>query len=66
MVSSTPWCDADGTDVTVVGYGASLKTILRAADTAQGEGVSIEAIDVRSLAPLDIDVWSHRWRRPVA
>src|SRR6204780_504428 len=46
----------EGPDVTVVGYGASLKTILRAADTAQVEGVSVEAIDVRSLAPLDIDV----------
>jgi pyruvate dehydrogenase E1 component beta subunit len=45
----------EGSDVTVVGYGASLKTILRAADTAQGEGVSIEVIDVRSLAPLDVD-----------
>lgn len=46
----------EGTDVTVVGYGASLKTILRAAEAAQGEGVSVEVIDARSLAPLDIDV----------
>jgi pyruvate dehydrogenase E1 component beta subunit len=46
----------EGTDVTIVGYGASLKTILRAADTAQGEGVSVEVIDARSLSPLDIDV----------
>jgi 2-oxoisovalerate dehydrogenase E1 component beta subunit len=45
----------EGSDVTVVGYGASLKTILRAAETAQGEGVSIEVIDVRSLSPLDVD-----------
>jgi pyruvate dehydrogenase E1 component beta subunit len=45
----------EGTDVTVVGYGASLKTILRAADTAATEGVSVEVIDVRSLAPLDLD-----------
>jgi 2-oxoisovalerate dehydrogenase E1 component beta subunit len=45
----------EGTDVTVIGYGASLKTILRAADTAAVEGTSIEVVDARSLAPLDID-----------
>ncbi len=45
----------EGTDVTVIGYGASLKTILRAADTAAVEGTSLEVVDARSLAPLDID-----------
>jgi pyruvate dehydrogenase E1 component beta subunit len=45
----------DGTDVTVIGYGASIKTILRAADTAAVEGTSLEVVDARSLAPLDID-----------
>jgi pyruvate dehydrogenase E1 component beta subunit len=45
----------DGTDVTVVGYGASIKTILRAADTAAVEGTSLEVVDARSLAPLDIE-----------
>jgi pyruvate dehydrogenase E1 component beta subunit len=45
----------EGTDVTVIGYGASIKTILRAADTAAVEGTSIEVVDARSLAPLDID-----------
>jgi pyruvate dehydrogenase E1 component beta subunit len=43
----------EGTDVSVIGYGASLKTILRAADVAESEGVSLEVIDVRSLSPLD-------------
>ena len=32
----------EGTDVTVIGYGSSVKTILRAAETAAVEGVSIE------------------------
>jgi 2-oxoisovalerate dehydrogenase E1 component beta subunit len=45
----------EGSDVTVIGYGASIKTILRAADTAAVEGTSIEVVDARSLAPLDID-----------
>ena len=45
----------EGSDVTLVGYGSSIKTMLRAAETAAGEGVSIEVIDLRSLAPLDMD-----------
>ena len=32
-----------------------MKTILRAAETAAVEGVSIEAIDARGIAPLDLD-----------
>lgn len=45
----------EGTDVTVITYGASVKTALRAADTAATEGLSLEVIDARSLAPLDLD-----------
>jgi 2-oxoisovalerate dehydrogenase E1 component beta subunit len=45
----------EGSDVTVIGYGASVKTILRAADTAETEGVSVEVIDARGLSPLDLD-----------
>lgn len=45
----------EGTDVTVIAYGASVKTALRAADTAATEGLSLEVIDARSLAPLDVD-----------
>jgi len=44
-----------GTDVTVVGYGSTVKTLLRAADTAALEGVSIEVIDARSVSPLDFE-----------
>ncbi len=44
----------EGTDVTVIGYGSSVKTMLRAADTARTEGRSLEVIDARSLAPLDL------------
>src|ERR1035438_1496334 len=44
----------EGTDVTLIAYGASVKTALRAAETAAVEGTSIEVIDTRSIAPLDI------------
>jgi pyruvate dehydrogenase E1 component beta subunit len=45
----------EGTDITVIGYGSTVKTILRAADTALTEGVSIEVIDARALSPLDLE-----------
>lgn len=44
-----------GTDVTVVGYGAMVDTLLRAADIAAAEGTSLEVIDVRSISPLDYE-----------
>ena len=43
-----------GSDVTLIAYGAMVKTALRTAEAAAGEGVSIEVIDARSLAPLDL------------
>ena len=45
----------EGSDVTVVAYGSMVKTALRAAEAAAGEGVSVEVIDARSLSPLDLD-----------
>ncbi|HSN01927.1 MAG TPA: alpha-ketoacid dehydrogenase subunit beta [Acidimicrobiales bacterium] len=44
----------EGSDVTVVAYGSMVKTALRAAEAASGEGVSVEVIDARSLSPLDL------------
>ena len=44
----------EGSDVTLIVYGATVKTALRAAEAAAGEGVSIEVIDARSIAPLDL------------
>ena len=43
-----------GEDVTLVGYGSSVKTMLRAADAAEGVGLSLEVIDLRGVAPLDL------------
>jgi 2-oxoisovalerate dehydrogenase E1 component beta subunit len=42
-----------GTDVTVVGHGAMVATLLRAAEIAQDEGTSLEVVDLRSLSPID-------------
>jgi len=44
-----------GTDVTVLCYGPMVRTCAEAAAAASAEGRSIEVIDLRSLAPLDID-----------
>ncbi len=42
-----------GTDVTLVGHGAMVATLLQAAALAEGEGTSCEVVDVRSLSPID-------------
>ncbi|HCS61272.1 MAG TPA: alpha-ketoacid dehydrogenase subunit beta [Microbacterium sp.] len=42
-----------GTDVTLVGHGAMVTTLLEAAAIADGEGTSCEVVDVRSLSPVD-------------
>ncbi|WP_022901716.1 alpha-ketoacid dehydrogenase subunit beta [Humibacter albus] len=42
-----------GSDVTLVTYGPLVQTALDAARAAEDDGVSIEVVDLRSLAPLD-------------
>jgi pyruvate dehydrogenase E1 component beta subunit len=44
-----------GADVTLVAYGPLVKTARDAASAAADEGISIEVIDLRSLAPVDYD-----------
>ncbi|MCC3273088.1 alpha-ketoacid dehydrogenase subunit beta [Arthrobacter zhangbolii] len=44
-----------GTDVTLVTYGPLVPTARDAAVAASDEGVSVEVIDLRSLAPIDFD-----------
>jgi len=43
----------DGEDVTVVATGRLVHEALAAAKTAEGEGVSVEVVDPRTLQPLD-------------
>jgi len=45
----------EGTDITLVTWGAALPDALKAADTLANESVSAEVVDLRSLVPLDID-----------
>ena len=42
-----------GTDVTLVGHGAMVSTLLQAAGLAESEGTSCEVVDLRSLSPID-------------
>lgn len=44
-----------GTDCTLVAYGPSVKTALVAAAAAEEDGVSVQVVDLRSIAPLDVD-----------
>ncbi|MFB4193171.1 alpha-ketoacid dehydrogenase subunit beta [Streptomyces carpaticus] len=44
-----------GSDLTLVGYGPTVRTALQAAAVAQEEGRSIEVIDLRSISPIDFD-----------
>src|ERR1700754_1611596 len=45
----------DGTDVTIVTWGAQVKEALEAADALAEDGISAEVIDVATLTPLDFD-----------
>lgn len=45
----------DGSDVTLVGFGAMVTTLLQAADIAASEGVNAEVIDLRSISPVDYE-----------
>nr|WP_262927842.1 transketolase C-terminal domain-containing protein [Microbacterium sp. NIBRBAC000506063] len=45
----------EGTDVTLVGHGAMVTTLLQAATLAEAEGTSCEVVDLRSLSPIDYD-----------
>jgi 2-oxoisovalerate dehydrogenase E1 component len=45
----------EGTDVTVVALALMVRKTLEAAEQLAAEGISIEVIDPRTVAPLDID-----------
>ena len=45
----------EGTDVTIVGMGATVHMGLEAAEALAQEGVEAEVLDLRTLAPLDRD-----------
>ncbi|MDR6692360.1 pyruvate dehydrogenase E1 component beta subunit [Microbacterium sp. 1154] len=45
----------EGTDATIVTYGAQVRTALDAALAAEDEGISLEVVDLRSLSPVDMN-----------
>jgi 2-oxoisovalerate dehydrogenase E1 component beta subunit len=45
----------EGSQVSVIGYGMMVQYALEAADLLEGEGISVEVVDVRTLRPLDRD-----------
>jgi pyruvate/2-oxoglutarate/acetoin dehydrogenase E1 component len=45
----------DGTDITLVTWGAQVKESLEAAEQLAKEGISAEVIDLATLTPLDFD-----------
>jgi pyruvate/2-oxoglutarate/acetoin dehydrogenase E1 component len=54
-----PWGQAsvlrEGTDVTIVALSDMVDYSLKAAEVAEAEGISVEVIDPRTIAPLDIN-----------
>ena len=45
----------EGTDITLVAWGAQMEAIEKAADLAEKDGISCELIDLRTLLPWDRD-----------
>ena len=43
----------EGSDVTIVSYGALLHEVLRADETLKQEGISAEILDLRTILPFD-------------
>ncbi len=46
---------SEGTDVTVVSWGAMMREVRQTAELLAAEDISVEVIDLRSLVPLDSD-----------
>ena len=45
----------EGTDITIVTYGSTLRIVMEAAETLEKMGVSCEVADVQTLLPFDIN-----------
>ncbi|MBA9025033.1 MULTISPECIES: alpha-ketoacid dehydrogenase subunit beta [Bacillaceae] len=45
----------EGKDLSIITYGAMVQESIKAAEELEKEGYSVEVIDLRTIAPLDID-----------
>ncbi|GAA1720585.1 alpha-ketoacid dehydrogenase subunit beta [Isoptericola hypogeus] len=52
-----------GDDVTLVAYGPTVATALKAADALASEGTSADVVDLRSISPLDVTAVAESVRR---
>lgn len=43
----------EGTDITLIGHGAMVSTLLEVAEVAASEGTRVEVVNLRSLSPVD-------------
>jgi 2-oxoisovalerate dehydrogenase E1 component beta subunit len=43
----------EGDDITLIGHGAMVSTLLEVAEVASAEGTSVEVVNLRSLSPVD-------------
>lgn len=45
----------EGTDITLISYGAMVQESLKAAETLEEEGISAEVVDLRTVSPIDYE-----------
>ncbi|KWW21387.1 2-oxoisovalerate dehydrogenase [Peribacillus simplex] len=45
----------EGTDLSIIAYGAMVHESIKAADELSKEGISAEVVDLRTISPLDMD-----------
>lgn len=45
----------EGTDISILTYGAMVRTSLKAAEQLKKDGIDVEVIDLRTISPLDVE-----------
>jgi pyruvate dehydrogenase E1 component beta subunit len=53
----------EGSDLTIISWGAMIREVLRAAETAEKEGFKAEVIDLRTISPMDDETFLESVRK---
>jgi pyruvate dehydrogenase E1 component beta subunit len=53
----------EGGDLTIISWGAMIREVLRAAETAEKEGFKAEVIDLRTISPMDDETFLESVRK---